>query len=150
LRETPLGAAFFGSVAKAATVKSILQQCYGNTATVTDELVDVILKPGLTAGATKVFLDFISYSGGPLPEELLPKITVPVLIGKSYIISYMIAQSMLNRRIYMSVQVTSYVIVHIQRAQFKYGNLNLSLCALIVSSSHCERNTDMQAVVSSC
>jgi hypothetical protein len=82
LRETPVGAAFFGSVAKAATVKNILQQCYGDPATVTDELVDVILKPGLTDGATKVFLDFISYSGGPLPEELLPKMTVPVLIGK--------------------------------------------------------------------
>jgi hypothetical protein len=81
LRETPIGAAFFGSVAKAATVKNILQQCYGDPNTVTDELVDVILKPGLTDGATKVFLDFISYSGGPLPEKLLPEMTVPVLIG---------------------------------------------------------------------
>jgi len=26
-------------------------------------------------------LDFISYSGGPLPEELLGEIQVPVLIG---------------------------------------------------------------------
>lgn len=29
----------------------------------------------------QVFLDFLSYSGGPLPEDLLPKIKVPVLIG---------------------------------------------------------------------
>jgi hypothetical protein len=29
-------------------------------------------------GAVDVFLDFICYSGGPLPEELLEKTTVPV------------------------------------------------------------------------
>lgn len=81
LRETPIGKNFFGTVATEKTVKNILQQCYGDPATVTDELVDVILQPGLTPGAVKVFLDFISYSGGPLPEELLPKMKVPVLIG---------------------------------------------------------------------
>ncbi len=52
-------------------VKSVLQQCYGDPATVTDELVEAILKPGLQPGAVNVFLDFISYSGGPTTEELL-------------------------------------------------------------------------------
>jgi len=28
-----------------------------------------------------VFLDFISYSGGPLPEELLPQCKVPVCLA---------------------------------------------------------------------
>jgi pimeloyl-ACP methyl ester carboxylesterase len=28
----------------------------------------------------EVFLDFISYSGGPLPEELLPRVACPVSI----------------------------------------------------------------------
>lgn len=27
-----------------------------------------------------MFLDFISYSGGPLPEELLPRVSCPVSI----------------------------------------------------------------------
>lgn len=31
-------------------------------------------------GAVDVFLDFISYSGGPLPEELLPRTACPVSI----------------------------------------------------------------------
>lgn len=31
-------------------------------------------------GAVDVFLDFISYSGGPLPEELLPQVSCPVSI----------------------------------------------------------------------
>ncbi|KAG5181483.1 Alpha/Beta hydrolase protein [Tribonema minus] len=81
LRETSAGAAFFANVAKAKAVKNVLQQCYGDPAAVTDELVDCILRPGLEPGAVKVFLDFISYSGGPLPEELLPEMQVPVLIG---------------------------------------------------------------------
>ena len=52
-------------------VKSVLQQCYGDPAQVTDELVEAILTPGLQPGAVDVFLDFISYSSGPLPEEQL-------------------------------------------------------------------------------
>lgn len=34
--------AFFANVAKARTVKTILQQCYGDKATVTDELVQYV------------------------------------------------------------------------------------------------------------
>ncbi len=52
-------------------VKSVLQQCYGDPAAVDDELVDIILTPGLQPGAVDVFLDFISYSSGPLPEQQL-------------------------------------------------------------------------------
>jgi len=78
LRETAIGKSFFGSVAKARTVKNILKEAYGDSSQVTDELVEAILTPGLRDGAAEVFLDFISYSGGPLPEELLPKCTVPV------------------------------------------------------------------------
>ncbi len=53
------------------SVGNVLRQCYHDPAAVTDELVDCILKPGLLPGAVDVFLDFISYVGGPLPEELL-------------------------------------------------------------------------------
>eukprot|EP00884_Botryococcus_braunii_P007381 jgi/Botrbrau1/16644/Bobra.0068s0061.1 len=80
LRDTPLGEWFFSSVAQPQTVRSILQQCYGDPETVTDDLVEVILKPGLQPGAARVFLDFISYSGGPLPEELLQSVSCPVSI----------------------------------------------------------------------
>ncbi|KAL6753405.1 Alpha/Beta hydrolase protein [Haematococcus lacustris] len=80
LRETELGVQFFNTVAKPQTVKNILGQAYGNKAAVTDELVQCILRPGLQPGAVRVFLDFISYSGGPLPEELLAATKVPVSI----------------------------------------------------------------------
>jgi len=82
LRTTTIGQSFFGNIARAQTVKNILKEAYGNPDAVTDELVDVILKPGLQPGAAEVFLDFISYSGGPLPEDLLPIVPpqVPVRI----------------------------------------------------------------------
>jgi hypothetical protein len=51
-------------------------QCYHDTSKVTDELVQLILSPGLEPGAVDVFLEFICYSGGPLPEELLPQVKV--------------------------------------------------------------------------
>jgi len=80
LRETSLGKQFFGTVAKAETVKKILKEAYGDSEQVTDELVEAILTPGLRPGAAEVFLDFISYSGGPLPEDLLPLCKPPVRI----------------------------------------------------------------------
>lgn len=71
LRETALGPWFFSLIATPEAVRSVLRQCYANPAAVTDELVDIILRPGLEPGAAQVFLDFISYSSGPLPEQQL-------------------------------------------------------------------------------
>lgn len=51
-------------------------QCYHDPSQVTDELVETILRPGLEPGAADIFLEFICYSGGPLPEELLPQVKV--------------------------------------------------------------------------
>ena len=61
-------------------MRTVLRQCYGDPAAVTDELVDAILSPGLTDGAAAVFLDFISYSSGPLPEQQLRDVAVPVSV----------------------------------------------------------------------
>lgn len=47
----------------------------------TEELVDAILLPGLEPGAADVFLEFICYSDGPLPEELLPLVKVDFLVN---------------------------------------------------------------------
>ena len=58
----------------------MLRQCYGDPDAVTDELVQLILRPGLEPGSADVFLDFISYSSGPLPEELLKAAPVPVSV----------------------------------------------------------------------
>ena len=55
-------------------------QCYHDTSAVTDELVQFILQPGLDPGAVDVFLEFICYSGGPLPEDLLPMVKVRITL----------------------------------------------------------------------
>ena len=75
-----VGELFFRQVARPETVRKILKQAYNDPEAVTDELVDLILRPGLEPGAVDVFLAFISYSGGPLPHELLAEITKPVSI----------------------------------------------------------------------
>ncbi|CAL8998383.1 unnamed protein product [Prunus brigantina] len=81
LRNTEVGKYFFKIVATPESVRNILCQCYHDTSHVTEELVQKILLPGLEPGAVDVFLEFICYSGGPLPEELLPQVKCPVLIG---------------------------------------------------------------------
>ncbi|EKU21798.1 alpha beta hydrolase fold protein, partial [Nannochloropsis gaditana CCMP526] len=60
-------------------VRSVLAQVYGNETAVDDELVDVLLTPGLDDGAEEVFLKVLRAPAGPSPEELLPQIQVPVI-----------------------------------------------------------------------
>ncbi|ESR58858.1 hypothetical protein CICLE_v10015550mg [Citrus x clementina] len=81
LRNTAAGKLFYKMVATSESVRNILCQCYNDTSQVTEELVEKILQPGLEPGAADVFLEFICYSGGPLPEELLPQVKCPVLIA---------------------------------------------------------------------
>jgi pimeloyl-ACP methyl ester carboxylesterase len=75
-----LGYFFFQQLANPRTIRQILQQAYGNTKAVTDELVDLILAPAKDPGAADVFLAFIQYSQGPLPEDLLPHLQCPALV----------------------------------------------------------------------
>ena len=75
---TSAGELFFSQVADPKAIKNILKEAYYDPDTVSDELVQAVLQPGLQPGAAKVFLDFVSYSGGPLPEQLIPEMPVPV------------------------------------------------------------------------
>ena len=70
----------FNQIAKPRIVRSALKQAYGNGDAVTDELVDLLLAPARELGAADVFWAFISNFTGPLPEDLLPHLTCPVLI----------------------------------------------------------------------
>ena len=76
----PLIRFFFGQLARPKRVKSILRQAYGRKEKVTDELVSLLLEPAFDPGAVDVFLAFISYSQGPIPEDLLPQLSCPALI----------------------------------------------------------------------
>lgn len=74
-----IGYFFFRRLAQPKAVRQILQQAYGNQAAVTDDLVTMLIQPALDQGAADVFLAFINYSQGPLPEDLLALVTCPVL-----------------------------------------------------------------------
>mmetsp|Transcript_4660 Transcript_4660/g.8935 ORF Transcript_4660/g.8935 Transcript_4660/m.8935 type:complete len:401 (-) Transcript_4660:33-1235(-) len=79
------GKGLFDFLAKPNTVKKILSEPYYVREAIDDELVDVLLTPLLTPGASEVVFDTLSYSAGPLPEQQLreesfPKDKVPVWI----------------------------------------------------------------------
>lgn len=76
----PLGHRFFASVAKPKAIRKILTQAYASADAVTDELIDIIYQPAQDLGAADVFIAFITYSEGPLPEDLLAEVTCPTLI----------------------------------------------------------------------
>ncbi|WP_013322025.1 alpha/beta fold hydrolase [Gloeothece verrucosa] len=72
LTNQKIGHFFFAQIAKPQTVQKILLQAYRRKEAVTEELIEMLMKPALDAGAADVFLAFTGYSGGPLPEDLLP------------------------------------------------------------------------------
>lgn len=80
LQRKAIGHFFFNQLARPHTVRKILLQAYGHPASVTDELVDILMKPAADPGAADVFIAFTAYSQGPLPEDLLPHLTQPTLM----------------------------------------------------------------------
>ncbi|BAU43854.1 alpha/beta fold hydrolase [Leptolyngbya sp. O-77] len=80
LANRAIGQFFFSQIAQPKTVRKVLLQAYGRKDAVTNELVDLLLKPAFEPGAVDVFLAFIRYSQGPLAEDLLPQVTCPVLV----------------------------------------------------------------------
>jgi pimeloyl-ACP methyl ester carboxylesterase len=76
----PLGHIFFAQLARPQVIQRLLSQAYAHREAVTPELVNLLLGPALEPGAADVFLAFIQYSHGPLPEDLLPQVHCPVLI----------------------------------------------------------------------
>lgn len=63
---------FFQQLAQPKTIRKILLQAYRRPEAVTDELVELLIKPASDRGAADVFIAFTGYSQGPLPEDLLP------------------------------------------------------------------------------
>ncbi|MEA5618580.1 alpha/beta fold hydrolase [Cronbergia sp. UHCC 0137] len=75
-----VGNFFFRQLAQPKTVRKILLQAYADSEAVTEELVDILMKPAKDPGAAAVFLAFTAYSSGPLPEDLLPILPCPAII----------------------------------------------------------------------
>ncbi len=80
LKNRAIGQAFFNQIAKPQVVRKILLQAYGDSTAVTDELIEMLMRPAQDAGAAAVFLTFTGYSQGPLPEDLLEVLPCPAII----------------------------------------------------------------------
>lgn len=80
LTKTPVGQFFFKQLAQPKTLRNVLAQAYHDQTAITDELVELLLNPAKEAGAAAVFLAFISYSQGALPEDLLPLMPCPTVV----------------------------------------------------------------------
>lgn len=76
----PLGAYFLHSLARPDQLKKVLKTAYKVHERVDDELVQILRTPALQPGALDVFLAFISYDDGPIPEDLLPQLDCRSLI----------------------------------------------------------------------
>lgn len=76
----PFGQFFFDRIAQPNVIRKVLLEAYGSPRAVTDELVELLLKPAQEPGAADVFLAFVRYSQGPLAEDLLPQLACPALI----------------------------------------------------------------------
>lgn len=76
------GKGLFDAAVKPDIVRQILKEPYHDPEQVTDELVEVLMRPLLTEGAAEVVFDTLSYSAGPLPEQQLqdPRLKAPVLV----------------------------------------------------------------------
>ncbi len=72
LSNSLIGNFFFGQIAQPKVVRNILRQAYCRPEAVTDELIEILMKPARDKGAADVFLAFTRYCQGPLPEDLLP------------------------------------------------------------------------------
>ena len=75
-----IGNFFFKQIAKPKVVRKILLQAYRRPEAVNDELINILMTPAKDIGAADVFLAFTRYSQGPLPEDLLPRLTCPTVL----------------------------------------------------------------------
>ncbi|MGC9503676.1 alpha/beta fold hydrolase [Baaleninema sp.] len=76
----PVGDFFFTQLATPKTVRNILLQAYKRQERVTEELIELLIEPAKDPRASDVFVAFTRYSQGPLPEELLERLTCPTLV----------------------------------------------------------------------
>lgn len=70
----------FERVKRKESLKNVLSSVYANKESVDDELVEIIKNPADGEGALDAFVAIVTGPPGPNPVQLMPKITMPVLI----------------------------------------------------------------------
>ncbi len=80
VRSPITGTFVYNRIRQKSQIRRTLYQVYHNREAVTDELVDILYTPSCDPGAQQVFASILTAPPGPSPEELLPKITRPLLV----------------------------------------------------------------------
>ncbi len=75
-----LGPFIFNRIRQKQRIRNTLYKVYRDRKAVTDELVDLLYNPSCDEGAQQVFASVLTAPPGPTPQELLPKVTSPLLI----------------------------------------------------------------------
>jgi len=75
-----VGQLFFKNLAEPRTLRRVLKLAYHKEESIDENLVRALRAPALLPNALDVFLAFITYDTGPLPEDFLPLLTVPTTI----------------------------------------------------------------------
>lgn len=71
---------FFTNLSSPKTLKSVLGLAYHDKAKIDDDLINALRAPAMLPRALDVFLAFITYDTGPIPEDFLPILKMPVRI----------------------------------------------------------------------
>jgi pimeloyl-ACP methyl ester carboxylesterase len=74
------GKFIFNQVRQKQRIRSTLSQVYCDQTAITDELVDLLYLPSCDVGAQEVFASILTAPAGEKPEDLLPKVTCPILV----------------------------------------------------------------------
>lgn len=80
VRSPRFGPFVFNQIRQKHRIRRTLRQVYRNRESVTDELVDMLYAPSCEEGAQKVFASVLTAPPGPTPAELLPAVSVPLLV----------------------------------------------------------------------
>ena len=74
------GNLIFNNVRRKSQIRRTLYQVYRDRNAVTDELVEMLYRPSCDKGAQKVFASVLTAPPGISPRQLLPNLTLPLLV----------------------------------------------------------------------
>jgi pimeloyl-ACP methyl ester carboxylesterase len=80
VRSPITGSFIFNQVRQKERIRNTLSQVYCNPEAITDELVEILYRPSCDPGAQRVFASILSAPAGTPPEELLPRLSRPLLV----------------------------------------------------------------------
>ncbi|KAF8410953.1 hypothetical protein HHK36_003490 [Tetracentron sinense] len=80
LKQRGIASAVFERVKRRDNLRNILLSVYGNKESVDEDLVEIIKEPANDEGALDAFVSVVTGPPGPNPVQLMPGISLPVLV----------------------------------------------------------------------